>query len=143
MARVLTFSQKFPCDHPRAGQETNFVSQILGSQKIHTIRQGNSRKVGDLFSPRVWSGLPYRSKQVEICGELKIKKIFAIEILKTSEVFIDGKFFCDIGDKGWDQLAKNDGLSSIDMFHWFQKFPFKGQIICWKDDVDYKFNSKQ
>jgi hypothetical protein len=32
--------------------------------KLHTIRAGNRWKPGDVFSPRVWSGRPYASKQL-------------------------------------------------------------------------------
>lgn len=31
MARVITFSRKFPSYHPKAGQPTHFVEQILNS----------------------------------------------------------------------------------------------------------------
>lgn len=103
--RVITFSRYFPKGHPRQGDETFFVEQILNEvlppmingivdvnglgkdirplvndfvllhgedKKVHTIRVGNRWKVGDKFSPRVWSGLPYRSKQIEFAPTIEI-----------------------------------------------------------------------
>src|SRR5687768_9033097 len=34
--------------------------------KFHTIRSGHRWKVNEVFSPRIWSGPPYRSKQIPI-----------------------------------------------------------------------------
>ena len=47
-----------------------------GFPKYHTIRSGNRRKVGDKFSPRIWSGKPYNSKQITIAEDLEIKKVW-------------------------------------------------------------------
>lgn len=79
MAKVITFSRKFPIYHFKAGQLTYFVEAIYknlgfkwedipnelkeniqqyvlaeGFSKCHTIRKGNRFKKGDFFSPRVW-----------------------------------------------------------------------------------------
>ena len=78
MAKVITFSQKFPSYHPKAGQPTYFVEAFYkslfvmkclpkeleesfnhevflnGMTKHHTVRNGNRFKKGDFFSPRVW-----------------------------------------------------------------------------------------
>ena len=78
MAKVITFSQKFPSYHPKAGQPTYFVEAFYkslfvmkclpkeleesfnhevflnGMTKHHTVRSGNRFKKGDFFSPRVW-----------------------------------------------------------------------------------------
>ena len=48
--------------------------------KHHTIRAGNRWKVGDKFSPRVWSGKPYNSKQIIIAPDIEIKKVWEFEI---------------------------------------------------------------
>lgn len=105
--------------------------------KKHTIRNGNRFKKGDFFSPRVWSGKPYQSKQITIAPDLEVKKVFDIEIFNSHEVYIDGVFHCSFGSESWEELCKNDGLSSRDMKAWFSKLPFKGQIICWNDTVSY------
>src|SRR5688572_890388 len=104
--KVITFSRFFPKQHVRAGDATEFVEKIwegLGffdghsilpdvfekwadgsfTPKWHTIRAGNRWKVGDVFSPRVWSGVPYKSKQIEIVpGGIKIEKLWNFKIVK-------------------------------------------------------------
>lgn len=115
----------------------SFIGYNSVSPKLHTIRNGNRFKKGDFFSPRVWSGKPYNSKQIIIAPDLEIKNVFDIEIYETNEVFINGNFFCSFGSENWILLSKNDGLSSLDMKNWFNKLPFKGQIICWSDSVRY------
>jgi len=91
MAKVITFSRTFPTYHPKAGQPTNFVEQFYnsidpykqtnvwdrndlsfineiamneGRKKHHTIRAGSRWREGEKFSPRIWSGKPYNSKQI-------------------------------------------------------------------------------
>lgn len=84
MAKVITFSTKFPTYHPKKGEPTYFVEKFLSSwdmvhgmaeimktplidsklvdidvyhtciPKHHTIRSSNRWKAGDMFSPRVW-----------------------------------------------------------------------------------------
>ena len=112
--------------------------------KHHTIRAGNRWKVGDKFSPRVWSGKPYNSKQIIIAPDIEIKKIWDFEIKKCEDGFwiefgshyIHEQF--DVRDTVLPMLAKNDGLTYTDLLHWF-KFPkpFKGQIICWNENIEY------
>lgn len=48
--------------------------------KSHTIRAGRRWKKGDLFSPRVWSGKPYASKQIAFAPPILIKKVWDIDI---------------------------------------------------------------
>jgi hypothetical protein len=79
--KVIIVSKVFPKKHPSAGYPTYFVQKILNSllpkkykpiteignpPKHHTIRAGHRWKVGEMASIRVWTGLPYRSKQNEI-----------------------------------------------------------------------------
>jgi len=170
MARVITFSTHFPIQHPRKAEPTWFVEQILnslipytgtsrfndipeairphvndfalidGAKKCHTIRRGNRWKVGDIFSPRIWSEKPYQSKQVEISQNVEIKKIWDIKI--------DG-YFIWINKRlvnknkyglGVIILAENDGLSTDDFWDWFPQKAgqiFEGQIICWDESIEY------
>lgn len=164
MSRVITFSRYFPKGHPKAGEPTFFVEKIWtgladqwyvmddidfsgidfdfhlyynGQPKWHTIRSGNRWKVGDKFSPRVWSGKPYASKQIVIAPDIEIKKIWQVHInfKQTSPVLIlDGTptFF----DRG-KEIAKNDGLSLEDFIGWFSKGEFHGQILSWSNDLKY------
>lgn len=179
MSRVITFSQTFPAYHPKAGQPTNFVEQIWNGlnylklpvpkvkelpndfmwsilplsnygTKFHTIRSGNRWKVGDKFSPRVWSGKPYKSKQITIAPDIEVKKVWPFEIKQVGfngEIFITHSFpeleLYNLKERvinpGWiEEIAENDGLSLEEFMQWFQfPKPFHGQIISWSSDIVY------
>jgi hypothetical protein len=158
MSKVITFSRVFPKYHPKAGQPTYFVEQIYNSLfsknnlmdypkgleiddtilgvKKHTIRNGNRWKVGDKFSPRVWSDKPYKSKQIVLCDDLEVKKVFSF-----SKDLISKNFYLNGVETHPDDLlliAENDGLLIADLLLWFKyPKPFNGQIICWSDAVSY------
>ena len=72
---TLIISKHFPKSHPRAGEPTEFLQKIEDYDKVHTIRANYDfwkkrfEKIvkGEAYlSIRVWSGVPYKSKQVEI-----------------------------------------------------------------------------
>lgn len=177
MARVITFSRVFPKYHPKAGQPTFFVEKlwtdlfwqnIIDNRnmdeplleeeiknfytktfegKSHTIRSGNRWKVGDWFSPRVWSDKPYASKQILLTPLIQVKKTFSFELkastfLDESKVFINGK---KINSSTFIELATNDGLAAMDLLEWFgdghamstKRKDFSGQIICWNSKIQY------
>lgn len=168
MSKVITFSRVFPKGNKREGQPTFFVEKIYKSlflmktvppelassfnfaimnddkyfPKHHTIRGGNRWKVGDKFSPRVWSGKPYNSKQIILADDIEIKKVLNIEII-NQKVIINGVFFGEYARGFYDDnvatLANNDGLSLVDFENWFGNKFFQGQIICWSDAVSYGF----
>lgn len=165
MSKVITFSRLFPAYHPRKGEPTYFVEKIwsgikedfsktligldnelfnfskgIYKPKYHTIRAGNRWKVGDKFSPRVWSDKPYRSKQITISPDIEIKKVWEVKI----EQFGSSKIISyPTKRKGYDYMislgdvANNDGLSIKDFNNWFIKVPFIGQIICWNENINY------
>lgn len=162
MSKVITFSRTFPAYHPKAGQYTHFVEQIWNSlgasyfdqvkgidlslsedrKKHHTIRAGSRWKVGDKFSPRVWSGKPYRSKQIVIAPDIEVKKVWTFEMKQDDgmfvSVYVNGVKFNN--PSTLDKLmilANNDGLNIKDMADWFESKPFTGQIICWNESVNY------
>lgn len=108
----------------------------IRSSKVHTIRSGKRFKVGDKFSPRVWSGKPYQSKQITIAPDIEIKKVWDIEILPTNEILL-GNIKCCFGSEYAAILAAHDGLSPRDFQNWFSKLPFSGQIICWNESINY------
>ena len=105
--------------------------------KFHTIRSGHRWKELEYFSPRIWSGPPYASKQVKITDDLQIKHVWDILILPSYEVFINGQLYGFYGSPEVDALAKHDGLSGEDFQSWFSKLPFDGQIICWDEHIEY------
>lgn len=173
MSKVLIFSRTFPSYHIRKGQPTFFVEKIFKSlylmkcvppelvdtynfqimnddsvaAKHHTIRAGNRWKVGDKFSPRVWSGKPYASKQIIIAQDIEVKKTFDIKIevadigfeMTALWIYIDGKF---LGTSKTGSIAENDGLKTHDFESWFaisikKTKVFQGQIICWNENINY------
>jgi hypothetical protein len=113
----------------------------FSDKKHHTIRSGNRFKKGDFFSPRVWSGKPYRSKQIIINPDTEIIETWDFEILKSGDILINNQpIFNKISIY---EIAKNDGLTLLNFENWFipdykNSVGFKGQIICWSDSVDYK-----
>lgn len=158
MAKVITFSTAFPEYHPKKGQPTYFVEKIWKSigiidistkeldiyrdsyfnskhlPKHHTIRSGKRFKKGDVFSPRIWKGKPYNSKQITIAPDLIIHDVWDFEI-KDNSLYINHK---KIDTTQSIDLANNDGLKYQDLLDWFQwPKPFKGQIICWNPKIEY------
>lgn len=167
MSRVITFSTKFPGYHPKAGQPTEFVEKIWESlypdivgwsgfaelsrqfniglnniyvPKHHTIRAGCRWKVGDKFSPRVWSGRPYNSPQIIIGPDIMVKKVFDFCIDPLGgEYRMDGR---ELSYDNMKEIARNDGFDDLDDLElWFnikRSSPgFRGQIICWNEQLDY------
>jgi len=178
MSKVITFSRTFPSYHPKAGQPTHFVEAMMNSlyplnlpiyggkencppkflesltkgnvgYKHHTIRAGHRWKAGDYFSPRVWSGKPYQSKQIQFAPDIQIKKTWDFEmdsagvcvIAKPGEQLI---YTFEYGKNTDDIIAQNDGLLPEDFYFWFSRSPefkkkkgFDGQIICWNERIEY------
>lgn len=145
--KVLTFSKVFPAKHPKAGEATEFVTKILAYlegwcevnlPKYHTIRAGTRWKVGDMASLRVWSGPPYRSKQVEFAQ---------VEVVKTWDIDYNGTYWfindAVVSTDTMQIVALNDGLTWEDFSAWFAIHPkmeeegFCGQIISWNPDIIY------
>jgi hypothetical protein len=125
-----------------AMKDIHFNRIMSFEPKLHTIRGGQRFKVGDKFSPRVWTDKPYNSPQSKIADDLEVKKVFSIRVFVQdfgklglqSVITINGKDFQNI-----ELLAKNDGLSQQDFLNWFilkNGETFVGQIICW-DEVSY------
>jgi len=165
MSRVRTFSRQFPSHHPRAGEATHFVEKVWASigkpsqeiidkfiwpdgwldqpwgPKHHTIRAGHNFKVGDKFSPRVWSGAPYNSRQIIIAPDIEIKKIWDLEIDEADvwAMGLPGTQIKYLDDDQQARIAMNDGLTEQDLYWWFKgcKKPFVGQVICWNSNVEY------
>lgn len=162
MSKVLTFSRIFPKGHPREGQPTFFVEKLLlgfpefeqtqpvfdtlyleglGNldklwAKKHTIRGSKRFKKGDKFSPRVWLGKPYCSKQFAIAPDIEVVRTidFGMRLIRGRKEFYSND--CDLTYSSILQVAKNDGLDYEDFLNWFSK-PFEGQIIIWNNELEY------
>jgi hypothetical protein len=161
--KVITFSRHFPAYHPKAGQPTHFVEKIHAGldrwrddaflnlqikewfdlevwwetrlRKHHTIRAGHRWKVGDKFSPRIWSGRPYFTKQIEFAPSLEVVKVIPIS-------YECGNWMSGLTILHSDtmmKIAHNDGLSILDFMDWFQCpiKQFDGQIIIWNPAINY------
>ena len=148
---VITLSMVFPATHPRKGQPTNFRAAfnnaqmcakcrksgmccgecIVGYLKKHTLRKNYGYWHGIFeeinrgeacLSVRVWSGKPYRSKQVEI---MKLTREDGIGLQKLcfpnrSTAWVDypeKRLSVD-----FNYLAENDGLSIEDWCDWFRHY---------------------
>lgn len=113
--------------------------------KHHTIRAGKRWNIHDKFSPRVWSGKPYNSKQIIIAPDITIVNVWDIELTnrnKAYDVTIDGTLYDESngGNEIIMQLAWNDGLTTSDFLAWFplkNGESFEGQIICWNKKIQY------
>lgn len=105
--------------------------------KYHTIRSGKRWEVGDKFSPRVWSGKPYKSKQIIIAPDIEIVKLWDFEVDRCGVISVGGFYdFSDDPESNYETLAKNDGLTEMEMLQWFNK-PMTGQVICWNAGINY------
>ena len=173
MSKVRTFSQVFPSYHPRKGEPTHFVEKIWKglypddpdealfnhecsaiwsvykeiyldiTPKFHTIRAGHHFKPGDWFSPRVWSGKPYNSKQIIIAPDIQVKNVWDFDAEGT-DFYLSGNH--QFVGEGFDfsEVEKNDGLGPTELFDWICLTPdykksniFSGQIICWNENIEY------
>ena len=178
MSKVITFSRTYPSYHPKAGQPTYFVEKVQGSlyhqrvdlsaylkdpdmfmrnnwfdktPKHHTVRAGHRWKAGDWFSPRVWSGKPYRSKMIQFAPDIQVKKTWDFEmkmVRVNGQLDLHGFVNRNLidGPKRPALIAANDGLELQDFTDWFckkgQKFIvglpiFDGQIIAWNESIEY------
>lgn len=117
--------------HPKAGEFTDFKRKIQAGTKIHTIRQNFLHwqprvleiNAGDAkLELRQWSGKPYNSPQ------LTIATLYSVGIQRVST---DGRGHFKVDDQEVDPevLAKNDGLSIMDMLDWFQVPMPNGALI--------------
>lgn len=112
--------------------QSRFADLVASGQKPHTIRPERKRliHVGDTLDLRVWSGLPYRSKQ----RKLRVAVCTSVQpvILHNCTMWIAK---APLLDADADRLAQRDGFANRgDMFLWFEKthgLPFCGVLIEW------------
>ncbi|SFC81300.1 hypothetical protein SAMN05421780_11063 [Flexibacter flexilis DSM 6793] len=139
----MPFTEKKTGDWSDAlGTTTDYVVDLdttICDVKNTTIRKGQRWREGDKFSPHVWSGKPYRSKQITIAPDITITQIYDIELVIRGDhkEFIVSQNGEIITGYSIETLANNDGLSLDDFLAWFDK-PFQGQIIGWSEEILYK-----
>lgn len=130
MPAISYCKQNIECYH--------FDEKILQGIKIHTIRKYRKRpfKLGDRLIQYAMQRSPQGYKITEnIC-------LYVADII----IFLNnGIFDLTINDKfirfiKMEQIAFNDGFNSFEDFkRYFIKsdLPFKGQIIGWKEGINY------
>ena len=143
---VITLSQVFPATHFKAGEPTGFkekveaaIKQLEGEWwKLHTIRANcelwakRFEKIATgeaCLSIRMWTGKPYRSKQVEIL-RLTREDGIGIQVLKIDKIpiedctawygFVNGH--TQNHNEFFETLAHNDGLTFDDWHEWFKGY---------------------
>lgn len=138
----LVISRKFPIKHPRAGQVTGLINNLLKGSKIHTIRDNIENwedkiakvNAGEMYiSAKMWLDQPYKSPQQEM---RRINRA-GLQIIEMD--YLNGRLSVQIDGKKYTEpeiLAGNDGLSLEDFIGWF--FPagrehYKGVIIHFTD----------
>lgn len=140
---VITLSAVFPKTHSRAGQPTDFAENFRKT-KLHTIRANyplwfkRFEQIDDgeaCLSVRQWTGLPYRSKQLEIARLTKDDGISlqrldfttdrdgnVLALFKISDAIQHlGKIHLPAFPT-YTNLANNDGLSLADWREWFKNY---------------------
>lgn len=134
---VITLSAVFPKTHSRAGQPTDFAEKFRKT-KLHTIRANYTlwfKRFEQIdngeacLSVRQWTGLPYRSKQIEIARLTKDDGISLqkIQMFRTTyghiAYRIDGHQIQDTHNQ-LERIAKLDGLTIEDWEEWFKGYDF-------------------
>lgn len=106
--------------------------------KHHTLRNNQRWQAGNKFSPRVWSGIPYNSKQIIFAPDVEVKKVWSF-MINILEFRINNRTYRCETEGDFEKLAsigENDGLNRHDLVFWL-KGNFSGQIICWNDKINY------
>lgn len=151
---VLFIAEKFPLQHKRKGDQTNFYELILRKHKLHTVRANyewwEKRFIkiyaGKAYlSLRMWSGKPYRSKQIELLRldrshGVGLQKLGFIEMMMTCKPVVaqgDRIYKSDISNV--ETIATNDGLLFDDFQNWFKDYDLsKDMAILHFTEFRYK-----
>lgn len=139
---VLMLSKKFPATHPRHGEPTGFANKVISAikqiagewWKLHTIRPNCTRwekRIAEVqrgeavLSIRIWSGAPYRSKQIEIVRLTKDDGV-GIQQLRfhpdADGCILWQRFDIDGHYNNIINVANNDGLKYLDWRRWFRDY---------------------
>src|SRR5699024_6781665 len=97
----------------------NSLNKDVCDKKGHTIRAGHRWNIGDEFSPRVWSGKPYRSPQIIFAPDVEVKKSWEFDIHDRLTRINRESHFPYFNGSVIKRLANNDGLSIDDFLAWF------------------------
>ncbi len=110
--------------------------------KHHTVRMGRHFKPIDELTLAIWSGKPYRTKQIKLwTGSIRAIDIFIESRKNQISIFKDlGKTIESINIY---DVAKNDGLSFDDFKAWFNlpTGTHLAQILIWNPEINYKYEN--
>lgn len=128
----------------------------IKAEKHHTIREGRRFEPGELFSPRVWISKPYRPNyyqgkripsQLILAPDTEVVQVLDLKYQHISRPFVTHKnadgFDESYPEGTFDRMALNDGfVNREDLEGWLLGGKgwspvFKGQIICWNENVSY------
>ena len=108
--------------------------------KHHTIRGGDLWVPNRYFTPDIWSGKPYKAKKIRLAPDQLIHNVWNLEYdgINILPKLNGLKAYSPTVEK----IANNDGLQLVDWLDWFEqtdtpKARFKGQIICWSQNIQY------
>lgn len=124
------------------------VSKMLDGSKGHTIRAGHRFKKGDKFSPRIWSGKPYRSGQIILGPDVEVVNTWDFKVDQCGVCSLNNRYLFDYDTSDMEDgmeitIAKNDGLNHRDFLEWIIMPYYRAgksldaQIICWDPTIDY------
>jgi hypothetical protein len=123
-------------------------NESITETKPHTIRMGRHFKANDELTLAVWSGKPYRSKQVKLwTGPIRavdiviqINRLYnSMKVCKVVRFSNGPGIHITLDSINKVELAKNDGLSLQDFEAWFN-LPFgdhEAQILIWNPEIYY------
>jgi hypothetical protein len=132
---ILMVSTKFPSGNIKHDKPTGFVEKIKAEVKIHTIRQNFplwKKRFVEIeagkatLSIRVWSGKPYRSKQVEVFALDRKDGIGVQGLYFDSNNLLESFVSHEDSESKYQtyispvQLAINDGLNFAEFQNWFK-----------------------
>lgn len=128
------------CDYATRDCEACGHKAVNFRKKIHTIRanyplwEQRFAKIGRgdaCLSVRQWTGMPYRSPQVEI-GRLTAQDGIGIQKLTFPDGDISAPIVASIGVRALldlDDLSCNDGLSYSDWYKWFREYDLSQHMV--------------
>lgn len=92
-------------------QTINEIRKLDLDAKHHTIRRGNRWKEGDFFSPRIWTGRPYASKQCEFVHPVEIVKTWPFSVDECGVSSLNNFYLFEEGDTMNEPPAKEQLLA--------------------------------
>lgn len=116
--------------------------------KVHTIRATGKKPIesGDSIQFFSWRGAPYRSPWLVLLPPIPIVKTWPFQM--EPRLWLDEcqfKMNSESAQHLVGQIARNDGLKTIDFAEWFcgsamadsKRKPFTGSILCWDERINY------